>query len=513
MRALNIKIYILLSFALCVNALLATEVYKFKTAGQGPNMFKQYSMCRNNANNGFVYAGTTKNTNYEDYIHISECNDLLNTTWSFKYTPPLGYTLNCTKIIKKQDKTGYWISGYLGNGTNDTNLHYPFIMEVDNIGNIMQQKIGNFQEAVFLDVEPTCDGGCIAVGFESKGIAEIERQSGRRGLIVKFNDTLGVIWSREFTSSYSQYNQSNSFYESAENVTVVNTPATGNLDYYFISGSVSSYEVSCNNLPTSTNLFMAYLDNNGSTQFMQTTLLNAVAFDASLDSINYSMYVVGKRDICIVTQDACICNVDLSTGTYSQILFEGSYTGFPFAHFLVPYKIEHQNDSLFIFGYVRAYAQASSVTTTDIMIPFTLKLLKSDYNAHTLEINHSNRLKTMNYPSEDPGFLNNWDANSTLKLSYHFPSINGPEPAVLYKHQNTRKWAMIGYFSVNNPPSPYVLHLFRSESARCTPFYQAIDWAAKSDPSDDLIMNPYNFTVIKPQIIQSPLNLDQSDCF
>ncbi len=511
MKKFYIQLSLLMAFALFNLQSFATEVYKYKTAGQGPNMFKQYSMCRKNGNDGFLYAGTTKNANNEDYMHIMACDDNFNTVWSSKYTPQLGYTLNCTKIIHNYARSGYWVSGYVGNGPNDSNAHNAFIMEIDNAGNILQQKIGDFQTAVFLDVEPTSDGGCIAVGFESRTISEIERVSGRRGLIVKFSSTLGVNWSREFTSAYAQVNLSNSFFECAENVTVVNTTNTGYLDYYFISGSVSSNNGSCN-YNTSPTLYMAYLDNTGNTLFMQTTLNYAVAFDAALDSANYSMYVVGKRDICPSTQEANITTVNLFTGVYSQVLFEGFFSGFPYPHFLVPYKIHAADDSLFIFGYVRAYNDTGSSSTTNIMIPFTLSILKSDYNAHDLEINHSNRFKTMNYPSEDPGFLNNWDNNSSPVISDHFPSVYGPEPAIVYNKSNTRQWAMIGYFSINNPPDPYVLHLFKAESPRCNPFNNLIAWAPYTDPSVDLVIETYNFTTHPGNISQSSLNITENNC-
>jgi hypothetical protein len=257
---------------------------------------------------------------------------------------------------------------------------------------------------------------------------------------------------------------------------------------------------------------MAYLDNTGNTLFMQTTLNYAVAFDAALDSANYSMYVVGKRDICPSTQEANITTVNLFTGVYSQVLFEGFFSGFPYPHFLVPYKIHAADDSLFIFGYVRAYNDTGSSSTTNIMIPFTLSILKSDCNAHDLEINHSNRFKTMNYPSEDPGFLNNWDNNSSPVISDHFPSVYGPEPAIVYNKSNTRQWAMIGYFSINNPPDPYVLHLFKAESPRCNPFNNLIAWAPYTDPSVDLVIETYNFTTHPGNISQSSLNITENNC-
>jgi hypothetical protein len=98
--------------SLLINNLNATEVYKSKSTGMGPNIFKQYSMVRANSNDGFVYSGTTKAPSGQDVIHILKTDDNFNTIWSYYYRESVDLYLNSTKICKTNDNSGYWICVY-----------------------------------------------------------------------------------------------------------------------------------------------------------------------------------------------------------------------------------------------------------------------------------------------------------------------------------------------------------------------------------------------------------------
>ena len=508
MRALNIKIYILLSFALCVNALLATEVYKFKTAGQGPNMFKQYSMCRNNANNGFVYAGTTKNALNEDIIHIVSTDNTFATSWSYGYSETNGHTLNCTKIAPRGGAGGYWISGYFGEGTTSSDPHYPFVMQIDNNGNIVQHSIGNFQPGVFLDVEPTSDGGCIAVGVESSSIKETETISGRRGLVVKFNASLGINWSKEFTSVYAQTNPYNQFFELAENVTVINSSYTGYVDEYFIMGSVS--DTGSNN--TVPNLCYISLDNTGNAYYTKTSLKYGNAADAIYDSADNSIYFAGKKDVKIVDQQLVLGRIDLTSGSIAyQKTFEG-ISQFPFVHVNYPNKIVLENDYIWLMGYVKNYVlNNSSTQCTNIMIPFYAKFEKDTGLSLLFGINHKDTIHTRGYPTEESGFLYAYD-NSSITFDRYYTSVFFPEMGCnYYDNDSTFRLGMCGYYN-NSSPVVFKLHCFSTELGQCDYLSRNLKFNPKSPDIIDIVIENYNYTSKTLIITKNSITLDDDGC-
>jgi hypothetical protein len=401
----------------------ATELFKSKAPGGGVNEFKQYSMCRNNANNGFLYAGTSKNIWGDDAIHIIKTDNGFTTIWSFSYMEVQQHSLNATKIINNNAGTGYWISGYWGDGGG----FYPFVMQIDELGNVTMHNMGN-TKGVFLDVAPTSDNGCIAVGFLSDLIQESVPTS-RRGFVAKFNGVLAINWTNIFHANTRSITDNN-YFECAENVTVINNSFTGNVDTYFITGSVSSIDINTGgNVP---HLFYLYVNNAGTLTYKFTSLQHGVAYDVAYDASEHSVYFIGRWDIRNTDQASVIGRISVGSGllTY-QKLFEGSSIGFPFPHSPVPYKIELDGNQLMVFGYVRAYVYSSppTVSSTDLVIPFHAVLNKIDASQVSFTLNHTNINRTMGYPSQDPSMLNAWD-NVSAAFSTNFPSFYVPEMAV-----------------------------------------------------------------------------------
>ncbi len=457
----------------------ATELFKSKAAGGGANEFKQFSMCRNNLNNGFLYAGTSKNIWGDDAIHIIKTDNAMNTVWSFSYMEVQQHSLNATKIINNSAGSGYWISGYWGDGGG----FYPFVMQIDELGNVTMHNMGN-TKGVFLDVAPTSDGGCIAVGFLSENIQE-SVPTGRRGFVAKFSPILTINWTNVFHGSARAIRYSdNNFFECAENVTVINNIRTGNTDYYFITGSVSDTLVDSpsKNLP---NLFYLYIDNTGGLIYKSTSLRLGNAFDAVYDATDHSIYFIGKYDAKPADQQGVVGKIDVGTGILLyQKFFEGGFIGYPYPHFVVPYKIELNDDKLMIFGHVRASIVSSSptVTSDNIMIPFHAVLNKSDASQVSFTLNHTNLNRTLGYPSQDPGLLNAWNNVSAIYTA-HFPSIYVPEMGIKYLDINGNvQWGMVSYSDQSGPPVQYDLQLITSEaSGECYPFNANLVFNVKTD--------------------------------
>jgi hypothetical protein len=496
----------------------STEVYKSKSGSTGPDQYKQYSMCRTNDNAGFIYSGTTKNSSNEDVIHIIRTDNSFNTTWSYTYEVSSSRTLNSTKIVHNYGTNGYWVSGYYGTGTTSNDDHYPLIMEIDENGSVLQHKIGSTQKNIFLDVEPTSDGGCIAVGLVSDNLNEVETVSGRRGLIVKFSSTLSVSWSRSYVSQYTQFNPDNIFLEAAENVTVVNSSYTSGQDYYFVMGSVSGGllgKYGGSTVGSVPYLYYCYINNTGVLQYQTTCLKQGNAFDAVYDATDHKIYFVGKLDYYNADQLSIVGKINVSNGAMDyQKRFEGNPNGFPYAHLPIPYKIELNDDELMIFGYVRDYIETNmSPVITDIMIPFNAVLNKSDASEVSFTINHTQPSHTQGYPSEEPGFLYNWDNASNLTFSADYPSIYAPEPAIKYiDDQENVQWGMVGYYNITSTPPVYSLHFFSSQSQQCDPLDKDLSFDDIYDSPIDLEFSSYNFTTTTISISQNLMGMNDDSC-
>jgi len=122
---------ILTIFFTLAATLNATEVYKSRVAAA--NKFKNYSMCRSNNNDGFIYCGTIKNTSGVDKLHILKTDNNFNTIWSYMYELGSTHKLNFTKVAATPNNE-YWISGYAGTTTSVAMDKKPFIMKIDNNG-------------------------------------------------------------------------------------------------------------------------------------------------------------------------------------------------------------------------------------------------------------------------------------------------------------------------------------------------------------------------------------------
>ncbi|MDI1233834.1 MAG: hypothetical protein PSX81_06110 [bacterium] len=486
----------------------ATEVFKSKAAGGGVNEFKQYSMCRNNLNNGFLYAGTSKNIWGDDAIHIIKTDNALNTVWSFTYMEVQQHSLNATKIINNATGNGYWISGYWGDGGG----FYPFVMQIDELGIVTMHNMGN-TKGVFLDVAPTIDGGCIAVGFLSDNIQESVPTS-RRGFVAKFSAVLAINWTNVFHTNTRSITDNN-FFECGENVTVINNAYTGNVDTYFITGSVSDIDPNTGgNVP---NLFYMYLNNTGGLNYKFTSLRWGVAYDVAYDAADHSVYYIGRWDKRNIDQAAVIGKIDVASGILNyQKLFEGSSIGFPFPHSPVPYKIEVDGGQLMVFGYVRAYVYSifpSSISSDDLVIPFHAVLNKMNASQVSFTLNHTDINRTNGYPSQNPGLLNAWD-NVSAAFTASFPSFYVPEIAAKYKDiLNNTQWGMIGYSDQSGAPLEYDLQLISSEgTGECYPYEYSLDFYNESQVIIDTHYVPISYDAHIMYIQKNTLNCSDETC-
>jgi hypothetical protein len=471
-------------------------------------MFKQYSMCRNNSNDGFVYAGTTKNSFNEDIIHIVSTNNSFATNWSFGYSEVNGHTLNCTKIAPRGSSRGYWVSGYFGEGTSSSDPHYPYIMKIRNNGNVVIHSIGNFQPGVFLDVEPTRDGGCIAVGFESSTINETENNSGRRGLIVKFDSSLNIVWSREYTSVYAQTNPYNQFFEIAENVTVINSASTGYKDEYFIMGSVSGAGSSAT-VPYAS---YVYLNNTGGANYAHTCISYGNASDAVYDSTDNSIYYSAKKDAGIGDQYGVFGKIDVTTG---NVIYQKNMEGaseYPFAHILYPYKIVLENDYFWLMGYVKNYVyNYTSTQCPNIMIPFIAKFDKNTTTNVVFGINHTDTIHTRGYPTEESGFLYSYD-NASITFSKYYTPVYFPEMGCRYfDNSNAFRLGMCGYYN-NTSPVIFKLQLFSTELGQCDYLSRSVSIANETIFNIEIVLDPYNYKAKTLTIHKNTITLDDDGC-
>ena len=482
---------------LLINNLNATEVYKSKAAGMGPNIFKQYSMVRANSNDGFIYSGTTKAPSGQDVIHILKTDDNFNTTWSYYYRESVDLYLNSTKICKTNDNSGYWICGYNQIGT----LRYPFLMKIDNNGNVTDQ-IRIQSPGVFLDVEPTSDDGCIAVGFQSNSIDLGLLSGGRRGLIVKWSSTLTIDWDRVFNEQ-TRFSgaESDLWYENAENVTVVGND-------YFIMGTVSY-------LPSFTQRdavgYYCKLSSSGALLYQNTIHKDVLPYDAVFDSQVNKIYFVGIFDLRGVPPASIIGEIDVSSGIVNSIIPFEAAPGNPFPHIPVPYKIEMDGDELHLFGYVREYFDGSTLYT-DIMIPFRARINKVTMIEIDFYINHTNAIHTNLYPLEDAGFLN---AHDNVYNVFEFASLYVPEMGLIYKDiLNNTQWGMIGYYNQSNTPPRYDLHLMNSlVQGECDDLDRNLEFTTPiNEIAHDCLNVPALEQIVYLQINRFNMSLDSDEC-
>lgn len=491
-----------LSFAFSIlfslNILTATEVYKSKSGGMGANKFKQYSMVRTNTNDGFVYSGTTKGPNGQDVIHILRTDDNLSTVWSYYFEENSSNNLNSTKICKSYNGTGYWISGYHQFG----GLHYPYIMQIDNNGTLNLQMELDFP-GVFLDVEPTSDDGCIAVGFESYSIALIAN-AGRRGLITKFSSSLAVNWSRAFHTFVRQSPlNDNFFFENAENVTVI-----GN--NYFVTGSVSYFDFGYTP-PIRTPIgYYCKIDASGNMVYQNSLYSEVMPYDVVYDNSNNKLFFIGNFDVRFGTGVSVIGDINEITGALiSLIPFEGLPAN-PYPHVPLPYKIDLVGNELWVFGYVRNYFDGSSLYT-DIMVPFRSRIDKNTFAEIDFFINHTAAVHTDDYPNEDPGFLN---ARDFMNVIFESAPLYTPEMGVVYQDlQSVYQWGMVGYYNQLMTPPRYDLHLMSSALGECANLKRNLDFSTPLTPVyEDVTFVHANSVTRSINITRGTMTLDDDDC-
>ncbi len=278
----------------------ATEVYKSRVATA--NQFKNYSMCRSNYNDGFIYCGNIKNSNGVDKIHILRTDNQFNTIWSYMYETGGSLSLNSTKIVGKVANE-YWISGYIGTTTSAAIDKKPFIMKIDDNGNQLNHTFGGNalpgtgQEnyGVFLDVEPTADGGCVAVRYYGNTTGETGSFPDKRGVIMKFSSTLALQWTNSYHDTGHNHSPDGLYYDVAENVIVVGNE-------YFVTGSISYkyYEWDINNQRwiydrTHPSFFYAKFDASGNNSYARSRYMDASAFNACYDASTGNDLLLEKK--------------------------------------------------------------------------------------------------------------------------------------------------------------------------------------------------------------------------
>jgi hypothetical protein len=464
------------------------EVYKSKAGGRmGLNIFKQYSMVRANSNDGFVYSGTTKGPNGQDVIHILKTDDNLATVWSYYYEVSNVVSFNSTKICKTYDENGCFISGYLQVGSTNQAL----ILQIDNTGILLNNTAVNSHEGVFLDVEPTSDGGCIAVGFQSHSI-ELAVPSipggGRRGLIMKFSNALTIDWSRAFHAN-TRLTTDDYFHDLAENVTVINSSSTGNVDYYFVMGGVTDFNgVSINStLYNGVNAYYAYIDNVGNLVYDYTFKKDLYVYDACYFPNEHKIYFTGKYDYYAPAPSLVVGDISLFGGTVNNLkTFDGDVNESPSAHIPIGYKIECDGDDVWIYGHVREYhfGTAPNILAYSTMIPFRFKMDRISYNPIEFIINHSNTVNTDLYVLESPGWLNARD--NVLSVYYlRMPSNFVPEMGLSYIDENSvKQFAYISYFNNFRSPARFDLHLVNTFLEECEPLERSMMYNSDLNGSD-----------------------------
>jgi hypothetical protein len=472
----------------------------------GANQFKQYSMVRANSNDGFVYSGTTKGPNGLDVIHILKTDDNLNTIWSYYYQENTLNTLNSTKICKTYNSNGYWISGYHSlSGTK-----HPFILQINNLGVIVQQTEIS-QPGVFLDIEPTGDDGCIAVGFQSNSDI-LYAPSGRIGLIVKLTSSLGVTWARTFQSS-SRPNPvppaipDNYFYESAVDVTVVKDPNPSSFEHYLVLGNSSELDNSSPPIRRPRG-YWCYMRFDGTNFIHGDFNTNQCPLDGVYDVDKGRVFIVGKFDTRSSSATPFLGEFDVPSGSLLRTIdFEGSYTGWPFPHNPMAYKIDVVGDDLWLLGYVRENNDNGTNNLFGVMIPFRARINKISMAEIDFYVNHRTNAPTNNYPSEDPGFLNAWD-NLYAMFNNYMPSIYVPEMGCVYnKNTNNPTCAMVGYFDSPSLPVQFDLHLINIDAAsECNNIQRNLEIFPPINPPTVTVTNDFNFINTR-SIIVSQYNL------
>jgi hypothetical protein len=503
-----------------INNLKATEVYKSKVAGMGANQFKQYSMVRANSNDGFVYSGTTKGPNGQDVIHILKTDDNLATVWSYYYEVSNVVSFNSTKICKTYDENGYFISGYLQVGSTNQAL----ILRIDNSGAIIDNTAVNSHEGVFLDVEPTSDGGCIAVGFQSASM-NLVSTTGRRGLIMKFNNTLNIDWSRVFHGSV-RGTRDLFFPEIAENVTVVNSSITNNQDEYFVMGTITDLHlISPPTPPDTTNLHQGYycrVDITGNLIYENTTSNAHIIYDCVYDNDRNSIFFVGKFEESFIGNPPApiIGEINFTAGINLRVYsFEGVFV-IPQPHSPMPYKIEIKGDDLYIFGYIRNFnlGGGASNIIEDLKIPYRCKVNKYTFNFSDFYMNHIDINRTMHYNGEEPGFLHSWNGISPLNyFADSCASFYTPEMGVIFEDENENiQWGMVGYYdtdlSIPNT-SVFDLHLMTSlNSGECNPFLKEMEKFELSFESNESVNVPAFESLVKLVIQRNIMFLNETSC-
>jgi hypothetical protein len=428
---------------------------------------------------------------------------------SYYYEENYSITTNSTKICKNNDGNGYIISGYFGNGS----IYYPLILFIDGNGNLTDQTILDIP-GVYLDVEATNDGGCIAVGFQSESIKQESGNSGRKGLITKFDASLNQTWSRVFHNVLSLDNDNSSF-NIAENVSVINSIHTNYIEHYFVMGTISNVNGVRNGASTVVpHAYATYIDVNGNLIYEQTYKIDYVFTDATYDNNNHEIIFVGKWDEN-QDQGSHIGKISVFNGSISSFKsFEGNSNSQFFMHFPCPYKIVLKNNQLHVFGYERTL-HVNNLRRNKVMIPY-YSIFDINLNVINVVLNHTDTTKTNLYPLLDADFLNCYDgtygSSSFNVFSFCNLSVFAPEVEDVYELDNNLHYAMLGYYDYSNNGT-FDLHIYNSSgNNQCDYIERSFQFGLPSINTIETYESLVSYIALKKNIIKNDMILTQEIC-
>lgn len=373
-RSLRLCFITLIGAFLC-NTSHAIDITYSKTAPSPVSYVQGNSILRTNNNDGLITAGTTENPSnpVQKEIHVIKTNDGGVQIFSKRYNIFSQQNLYCARINYNVNQNGYVIVGTTS--LNDSTFQ-PFIIEIDELGNVINTKVWGQVGLAFLDVTPTPQGNYVFTGFRGKSVGNL--QDSRVGVVVKTDGAFNQIWTHEFASNYSYLPNFAHRWNIGEKI--IAFMHEGQEKYFVTGGTQRPSDINFPAQGINVVALSILIDQNGNLLWNNSCMDFEFGADAEYDSLTKNIYVLCNRADPAGDLISHIYRLDVLSGVYNYgYWFEGNTGTVPIGfHDIYSYKLKIKGDIAVVFGILRNYIKNPGTNIQDSL-----------YNSFRLEFNIS----------------------------------------------------------------------------------------------------------------------------
>jgi hypothetical protein len=476
----------------------------------GTDVNKNYSIIRNNANDGFILCGSSFSLQgiAPTIISIKD-NGFVN--WSKSFVFSSNKFGHAHAICPNFDSSGYVIVGqYYESGKFNS---HGFVMEITEIGTL-STSFSSAMPGGFSNIKNTLDSGYLITGFTSADTALFTPN--REAMICKFDSDLNLSWGKTFISAEYEKHGFKNRYEHAEVIVNFISP-TSERQMHFVAGSYTTTGLLGKQVPA-----MVYflLDENGMLVSFESTEKYFTPVDAIYDSNTKKMIVLSNKtfDLGAGSSFGVISIIDpFNSGSIDNKSYKVYASGTDVTYYLPQllsfHKITHFDGKYKTFGYVRKLGTLGE-QVKESNFPFYADFNPANFSNPISKIIIRSREVQSGYLSDNTGLWGTAFSETDGYPSGLTPPMLTPDMGCSFLDKNNvPRFGMISYCKIDPITNFHSLHLLSSmNNSFC--FRQDMYLQLKPEnlgggglvklnnlmvlPKNNLLMNSQNITYFQP---------------